>query len=113
MRHPSPNQRKKIVRRSSIHPNALPAKEVVFCAYFMFHEKNKYHNMEDHPLYNPNKGSILMPKPAGYMKEQLMDFLKNKTIKLESMDFAFIWMQIYLYLGLLTQEEIDSQNFKT
>jgi hypothetical protein len=29
------------------------------------------------------------------------------------MDFAFIWMQIYLYLGLLTQEEIDSQNFKT
>jgi hypothetical protein len=54
----------------------------------------------------------MMPKPSRYTREQLMEFfLQNKTIKLQSMDLAYIWAQIFLYSRSLTQE-IDSKNLK-
>jgi hypothetical protein len=54
----------------------------------------------------------MMPKPSGYTREQLMEFLETKTIKLENMDLAFIWAQIFLYSKSLTRE-MDSKNLKS
>jgi hypothetical protein len=92
-------------------PNSVLAKEVICCAHFIYHNKT-YEKKEDNPLYNPNKKRIMMPKPSRYTREQLMEFfLQNKTIKLQSMDLAYIWAQIFLYSRSLTQE-IDSKNLK-
>jgi hypothetical protein len=90
--------------------NSVLAKEVVCCAHFLFHDK-KYDKNENHPLYNVNKKRVIMPKPAGYTREQFMEFLQSKTIKLDSMDTTFIWAQIYLYSKLLNRE-LNSQNLK-
>jgi hypothetical protein len=91
-------------------PNSVLAKEVVRHAHFIYHDKT-YEKKEDNPLYNLKKKRIMMPKPSGYTREQLMDFLETKTIKLENMDVAFIWAEVFLYSRSLTQE-IDSKNLK-
>jgi hypothetical protein len=91
--------------------NSVLAKEVVRRAHFLFHDKKYDDNKEDHPLYNRNKKRIIMPKPSGYTREQLMEFLVSKTIKLEAMDTAFMFAQIYLYSKSLTKE-LNSQNLK-
>jgi hypothetical protein len=53
----------------------------------------------------------MMPKPSGYTREQLMEFLETKRIKLEYMDLSYIWAQIFLYSRSLTRE-MDSKNLK-
>jgi hypothetical protein len=60
--------------------------------------------VEDNPLYNKNTKQLHMPKPAGWSRQDLLTFLQNKTIKLGSMDMAFIHSQIYLYSMFLTRE---------
>jgi hypothetical protein len=92
-------------------PNSVLAKEVVRRAHFLYHDDKYDKKDENHPLYNVNKKRTIMPKPSGYTREQLMDFLESKTIKLESIDTAFMWAHIYLYSKSLSRE-INKQNLK-
>jgi hypothetical protein len=90
-------------------PNAILSAEVIRRAHFIFHEE--FGKVEDNPLYNENTKQLRMPKPAGWSRQDLLTFLQNKTIKLGSMDIAFIHSQIYLYSVFLTRE-LKSQELK-
>jgi hypothetical protein len=89
--------------------NSILAAEVVRRGHFLFH--GDFPKLEDNPLYNPNSKQIRMPKPSGWSREDLMNFLEKKTIKLESMDVAFIHSQIYLY-SLFLSRELSTQKLK-
>jgi hypothetical protein len=89
--------------------NAILSAEVVRRAHFIFH--GEYKKVEDNPLYNPNTKQIRMPKPAGWSRQDLLNFLESKTIKLGTMDVAFIHSQIFLYSVFLTRE-LKTQELK-
>jgi hypothetical protein len=91
-------------------PNAVLAKEVIHCGHFLYHGKY-YKKVEDNPLFNRNSKQLRMSKPSGWSREELLEFLENKTIKLQSMDVAFIHSQIYLYSLFLTCK-MDSNELK-
>jgi hypothetical protein len=90
-------------------PNAILSAEVVRHAHFLFHAE--YKKVEENPLYNPSTKQLCMPKPAGWSRQELLNFLEKKTIKLESMDDTFIHSQIYLYSVFLTRE-LKTQELK-
>jgi hypothetical protein len=90
-------------------PNSILAKEVIRRGHFLFH--GEYEKAEDNPLYNKNSKQVRMPKPSGWSREDLMDFLEQKTIKLHEKDIAFIHSEIYLYGQFLTRE-LDSNKLK-
>jgi hypothetical protein len=89
--------------------NAILSAEVIRRAHFIFHEE--FGKVEDNPLYNENTKQLRMPKPAGWLRQDHLTFLQNKTIKLGSMDITFIHSQIYLYSMFLTCK-LKSQELK-
>jgi hypothetical protein len=89
--------------------NAILAAEIVRRSHFMFHDE--YKQVEDNPLYNPNSKQIRMPKPSGWSRGELISTLEKKTIKLDTMDVAFIHSQIYLY-SLYLSCNLSTQNLK-
>jgi hypothetical protein len=90
-------------------PNAVLAKEVLRRGHFLYH--GEFEKAEDNPLFNKKSKQIRMPKPSGWSREDLVEFLDNKTIKLQQTDVAFIHSQIYLYSQFLTRE-LDSNKLK-
>jgi hypothetical protein len=90
-------------------PNAVLAKEVLHHGHFLYH--GKFKKAEDNPLVNKKSKQICMLKPSGWSREDLVEFLKNKTIKLQQTDVTFIHSQIYLYSQFLTRE-LDSNKLK-
>jgi hypothetical protein len=68
--------------------------------------------VEDKPLYNPNSKQTRMPKPSGWSRGELISTLEKKIIKLDSMDVAFIHLEIYLYSLYLIHDLSSTQNLK-
>jgi hypothetical protein len=90
-------------------PNAVLAKEVMRRAHFIFH--GTYEKPDDNPLFNKVSKQLCMPKPTGWSRKELVTFLKEKTIKLQPMDVAFIHSQIFLY-SLFLSREMNTQKLK-